>query len=106
MALIQETEDLVMVADLLNILSNRAINLSNSSARTLVPIAKGSFCHTSCGLPCVMARCANSLLYHVDATTLRDTPTPNVQTNIKDHLIDSGAILDSTATCQLVRLSG
>ena len=75
LALMQETEGLVMVADLLNTLSNKAIKQSNSSAHTLVPTSKG---HTSCGLPCVTAKCANSLLYHVDATALRDTLTLNV----------------------------
>ena len=82
-----------------------AINMSNSSACTLVPTPKVSFHHTF-GLPCVMVKCANSLLYHVDTTALRDTLTPNVRPNIKYHLIESRAILDSTATCQLVRLSG
>ena len=64
-----------MVADLLNTPSNRAIDLSNSSARTLVPTAKGLLCHTSSGLPHVMAKRMNSLLYHVDTTTLRATDT-------------------------------
>ena len=61
-----------MVAVLLNIQSNRAINLSNSSACTLVPTPKRLFRHNFSGLPCVMAKYANSLLYHVDATALRD----------------------------------
>ena len=63
-----------MLADMLNIPSDRAIDLSNPSARTLVPTLKGFFCHTSGGLPHVTAKCcAYSLLYHVDTTALGDT---------------------------------